>query len=314
MSNLNKLVHDNAHDALSDVNAAISLARLIKEKQPKLYKYLLDLRTKGRVSALVEKGDPVVYTSGRYPGEFEKTTVAVMAAPSADGRGALMYDMRVDPQELIKLTPAELAAKWSNREKDAPYFPVKQLTYNRCPAVAPLLVLDNTSAKRLQLDKKTITQNLNRLREAKEFGKNLQAAQEILQSARQTEIIPDEQKVDSLLYEGFVNGPDKTKTRVVRSSSAEELEKLDIKFDDQRLNLLLPLYKARNYLKILNEQEQTSWEKFRNERLVDGGDLSRAVLYFKRIGELSSQPKLSENDRYLLEELNLYGQSILPGA
>jgi exodeoxyribonuclease-1 len=42
----NGLMHDSPHDALSDVYATIAIARLIKEKQPKLFEYLLKLRNK----------------------------------------------------------------------------------------------------------------------------------------------------------------------------------------------------------------------------------------------------------------------------
>lgn len=72
LASVNKLAHDSAHDALSDVNASIAVARLIKNKQPKLFEYLLNMRGKTKVQALVGKGDPLIYTSGRYPGEFEK--------------------------------------------------------------------------------------------------------------------------------------------------------------------------------------------------------------------------------------------------
>ena len=51
LSSINKLDHDNAHDALSDVNATIALARLIRDKQPKLFDYLLSLRTKQAVQS-----------------------------------------------------------------------------------------------------------------------------------------------------------------------------------------------------------------------------------------------------------------------
>src|SRR5690606_4656946 len=36
----NGISHQDAHDALSDVRATIAMAKLVKEKQPKLYDYL----------------------------------------------------------------------------------------------------------------------------------------------------------------------------------------------------------------------------------------------------------------------------------
>jgi exonuclease I len=41
----NGIDHGHAHEALSDVRATIALARLIREKQPKLYDWLFQLRS-----------------------------------------------------------------------------------------------------------------------------------------------------------------------------------------------------------------------------------------------------------------------------
>jgi len=312
LSKLNNLEHANAHDALSDVKAVIALAMLIRNKQPKLFDYLLKLRDKKRIAALVTKGDPIIYTSGRYPAEYEKTTVAVMVAAHPERGASLMYDLRIDPDEFTKLTPAELAKLWSNRDKEAPYFPVKQLAYNRCPAIAPLSVLDAKSAVRLKIDSKNIDANLAKLQKAQDFGDKLIAALEITQPKSQTQAIVDQQKVDEQLYDGFVDGPDKTKMRVVRAADADGLADLQLDFADERLKLLLPLYKARNYPKSLNHDEQEAWENFRTERLLGGGNNSTAARFFRRLTELPGQMKLSKDSQYLLEELNLYGESILP--
>jgi exodeoxyribonuclease-1 len=60
MTAVNKLEHANAHDALSDVSAAIDIARLVKGKQPKLFSYLLEHRGKNKIAPLVSSGRPLV--------------------------------------------------------------------------------------------------------------------------------------------------------------------------------------------------------------------------------------------------------------
>ncbi|MBA3757495.1 exodeoxyribonuclease I [Candidatus Saccharibacteria bacterium] len=314
LSELNNLTHSNAHDALSDVMAVIGVAKLIKQKQPKLYDYLLKNRYKKEVQKLVEKNEPIIYSSGRYPGNYEKTTVTIAVAYPSDGRGALMYDLRIIPDSFTDLSSAELAAMWSKTGKDAPYFPVKRLAYNRCPVIAPFSVLDSKSEKRLHIDNKLVAENLQKLRKADSFGDRLLDSLQIMDRKRQTEIELNEQLVDELLYDSFISGTDKTKMSVVRASDPQELANLNIKFNDQRLNLLLPIYKARNFPKYLNDDEKAWWEKFRIAKLLAGGDNSRSSAYFKRIRGLSNQPGLTDQDKYLLEELNLYGQSIMPGA
>ncbi len=46
LTKFNKLDHENAHTALADVNATIAVAKLIRDKQPKLFEYLLSMRDK----------------------------------------------------------------------------------------------------------------------------------------------------------------------------------------------------------------------------------------------------------------------------
>jgi exodeoxyribonuclease-1 len=237
-----------------------------------------------------------------------------MVAAHPGKQAAIVYDLRVDPDEFTKLKPAELASAWQVRGKDTPYFPIKTLSYNRCPAVAPLSVLDGSSAVRLKIDSKSIDANLAKLQKSKDFGDKLVRAVEIIQPPSQPEMVVDSQKVDSQLYDGFVNGADKTKMSVVRAADANKLADLHLDFADERLKVLLPLYKARNYPQSLTSGEQKSWEEFRRQRLLSGGETSRAALYFKHLNELSTQSNLGKKAKYLLEELNLYGQLIVPEA
>lgn len=312
LSAVNKLEHVDAHDALSDVKASIALAELVKSKQPKLFNYLLQHRDKKKITPLVNSGQPLVYTSGRYPAEFEKTTVAAMLAENELKTGALMYDLRVDPDDFKDLSVAELAKRWTARGENTPYFPVKLLSYNKCPAVAPLSVLDKASAERLKLDKTIINRHVKKLHQAEGFGRKLQDALEIMWPKREAGLVTDPLEVDGQLYDGFVSDDDRTKMSVVRAAGFEDMGSLEIEFKDKRLNALLPLYKARNYPKGLTEQETTSWEDFRRHRLLDGKADSKAVNFFKRLDELANMPGIDNEKNYLIEELNLYAQSILP--
>ncbi len=310
LSAVNKLDHVDAHDALSDVNASIALARLLKSKQPKLFNYLLEHRSKNKVAPLVTSGKPLVYTSGRYPSEFNKTTVAVMVAQKDDKSGALMYDLRIDPDEFTALPSAELAKRWAARGEDVPYFPIKTMGFNRCPAIAPIEVLAKDNGyEKLQLHKETIKSHLQKLQKASGFDKKLLEALEIMWPKRQARLVADVQKVDGALYDDFVPNDDRTKMSVVRAAEPAKLSDLNLEFKDERLKLLLPLYKARNYPKQLSESELVDWDEFRRRKLVGSGSADN---FFKRLAEISKTPGLGGEKQYLLEELNLYAQSILP--
>lgn len=309
---LNGLDHSNAHDALNDVLATIAVAKMIRAKQPKLFEYLLEMRKKSEVERMVRNGKPFVYSSGKYSNDTEKTTVASFLVENPKS-GALVYDLRHDPTEWFGKTPEQLAEAWKwSKDKTKPRLPIKTLQYNRCPAIAPTSVLDDESKTRLKLDMAQIEEHRKLLDSNNEFVAKVLKALDILNKQQQTAFLSNAQLVDAQLYDGFFDNQDKVKMRAVRASAKDELSELDLSFKDARLTELLPLYKARNFPDTLSEEEQTAWESYRSHKLVDGNEASRAAKYFKRLGELSNETWLTDAQRYLLEELQLYGESILP--
>lgn len=312
LTKINGISHEDAHDALSDVQAVIDIAKLIKGKQPKLFDFLLGIRGKREAEMVAVSGQPFVYTSGKYDGAFEKTTVVAKLADHPKRQGALVFDLRYDPTEFTNMSAAELATAWrKRRDEPGPRLPVKTLQYNRCPAIAPLGVLDEQSKQRLDISLDTVQANLKKLAAAQLVPKVLEAL-ELLDAQQQTSFLQDELDVDARLYDGFIGDSDKNASKVVRAASAEELSSLNVSFKDERLSSLLPLYKARNYPKSLSDEERAAWEQFRQRKLLGGKQNSRLARYFNRLGELAVRTDLTAKQQYLLEELQLYGQSIMP--
>jgi len=313
LTSINNLEHIDAHNALSDVNATIAVARMIYNKQPKLFEYLLKLRDKKAVASLVSSNTPFVYVSGKYSSSYEKATVVIGLGEHPGKQGVLVYDLRNDPEDYVHMSPAELAMAWKERAEDqTKRFPVKTIQLNRCPAVAPLSVLDASAKKRTAIDLKQIEAHNESLIKYPNFYNNLLAALKIMDRATQSSLVIDEQQVDSQLYEGFFGDQDRTVMSVVRAADKSEIASLDITFNDNRLSKLLPLYKARNFTNILTTEEREEWEKFRATKLMAGGVKSIAQRYFDRLNELAQREQLTEQDKFILEELQLYGQSILP--
>lgn len=313
LTSVNKLEHTSAHDALSDVRATIAVARLIYNKQTKLFEYLLGMRHKRQVSDLVSSGEPFVYSSGRYASQHEKTTVAVYLADHPKKQAVLVYDLRHDPHQFLGLSIEELAKLMRfSKDPQAQRLPVKTLQYNRCPAVAPLGVLNAASQQRLQIDLKQIQANRQVLQQQPDFAKKVVQATELLATEHQARLLSSDIDVDAQLYDGFFGDPDKLTMSAIRASQPHEMADFAHKLTDQRLKTMLPLYKARNHAAHLTDEERAAWEAFRSRKLLHGGQSSRVNRFFTRLQELAQASHLSSDKQYLLEELQLYGQSILP--
>jgi len=102
----NGISHQAAHDALSDVYATIAVAKLIRDKQPRLYDYIYQHRQKHQLAQLLNlaKAQPVLHASGMYPSEICNTAMVLPLAPHPKNKnGIIVYDLRYDPQPLIDL-------------------------------------------------------------------------------------------------------------------------------------------------------------------------------------------------------------------
>lgn len=309
LSKENKLTHDKAHDALSDVEALIDVTRLLREKQPQLYDYLFKMRDKKEIKKLVNLDDkkPFVYSSGRYDTEFNKTTVAFPLTAGKNGN-VVVYDLRYDPAPLIDLSTKDLAAKLYAKydERKAEGFiklPVKELQYNRAPAIAPMGVLEqNNGWQKISLDLKSVEQHKKILMSAPHFAENIR---EIIQQCPEfaKAIDPEAQ-----LYDGFLSDRDRLRVETVRNASERELADFHPTFDDDRLPPLLLHYKARNYPKTLSEAEIDLWETWRASRI--NRQLPEFMASLSRLANLESD----EQKQFILSELQLWAESIVPAT
>jgi exodeoxyribonuclease-1 len=315
LTDLNKLEHSHAHDALSDVFATIEVAKMIQQKNQKLFEYLLKIRSKKEVDSLVSKGVPFVYSSGRYSSEFNYTTAATVLGAHPEKQGAyLVYDLRFDPEEYSNKSIDELEEMFNNQYGEgAKRFPVKIMHNNKCPALAPLNVVTEKNWKDIQLEKTTVEQNYLKLAANENLKLKIIELFRRNQQQIQTRFISDEQTVDEQLYDGFFDRGDKNKMRVVRAAEVDDLVDLSFDFDDPRLRSLLILYKARQYPASMNESEQEYWNNYKknslNQKQTDG--TSKIESFFKRLEQLAEIHQSDPNKIYLLEELQLYAQSIM---
>ena len=307
LSGANGLDHVKAHDALSDVEALIAVTRLIKDKQPRLYDHLFKLRDKNEIKKLVNLDDkqPFVYVSGRLGGEFNSASVAFPLTAGKNGN-IVVYDLRYDPAPFLGLSQNDLAKKlyatWEERQKDGFIkLPVKELQYNKAPAVAPMGVLSQGDGwKNIGLDEATIVKNRNKLLSVPAFAENLRSL---------FEKKPDYKKStdpEGQLYDSFVPDIDKVRIESVRNASERDLADFHPNFVDERLSPLLLHYKARNFPKTLAEDESIAWEKWRSARIS-----AELPAFMKSLSGLMATTK-DDNKQFILQELQLWAESVLP--
>ena len=315
LARTNGLVHEAAHDALSDVRATIALARLIRKTNLKLFDFCLGLHKKTRVlaelglPASAQMSRPFLHVSGMFPPE--RGCLALMfplATHPANKNEVLAWDLAHDPSELPLLDAATLRLRLFTKSADLPEgvqrLPIKSVHLNKSPMVVRnLQTLTPAMATRWGVDKEKA------LRHA-EIAAGLPDMSAIWPQVfrRPAEAAPD---VDENLYGGFIGNDDRRRLNQLREMSAAELAHSRTGFDDERLPELVFRYRARNFLQTLSPEDAARWEAHRAARLLEGEGGARNVdALFEEIDALAETA--DERAEAILGALYDYAESIAP--
>ena len=289
LASANGLKQHRAHDALSDVEALIELARLIRRRQPRLFDFHFGLRRKQQALQLLDvaHGTPIVHVSSRYPATRGcLAIVAPLAMHPTNANGVIVYDLDVDPAPLLELDADDIAERVfvarNDLPEDIPRIPLKLVHANRSPALAPLSVLKGVDSARIALDVERALRHREMLAGQTGLARKLRAvfaAQPAFDAASDAELA---------LYSGFLPDADKRLLRDVRNSSADKLGSASFVFKDPRYAELLFRYRARNWPASLSDDEADHWQAFRRQRLTTSSALTTLTLdeYFALIQQL----------------------------
>lgn len=311
----NGLLHESAHDALSDVRATIALARLIKTTQPKLFDFCFGLHKKDHVMAELglptakAQARPFLHISGMFAPE--RGCLALMwplAMHPGNKNELLAWDLAQDPSELASLNAEQIRLRLFTKTDDLPAgvtrLPVKSVHLNKSPMVMRnLKVLSPAMAQRWGLDLPVQLQHAAVARDLPDMS--------AIWAQVFTRVDAGPMDVDEDLYGGFVGNSDRRRLNDLRQRQPEELASARPAFDDARLGELLWRYRARNFPHSLSADELARWEAHRAARLFEGQGGARTVEALSaEIDQLSDAA--SERDEQILAALYDYAELIAP--
>ena len=309
LSKANHIVHEHAHDALSDVYATIAMAKLIKQHQAKLVDFTLSLRNKHKVLELLALGQykPLVHISGRYPNKRHNLAVIVpLCANPLNDKEIIVYDLSVAAEQFFSLSIEDLRERlFTGQDKlndGLTRLPIKTLHTNKCPVIAPITVLRPEDCIRLNLNLDEIALNLEVLKKNLEFVDKLQSLYSKRNEAAHTD-------PELMIYSGgFFGNHDKQLMHQIREASPDQLDMIKPSFNDQRLDTLWFRYRARNWPEALSEQEKKTWKAFCKQRLHHGNPSA-----WQKFTDAIKHLELNGDEKNpVLQELREYADSVRP--
>jgi exodeoxyribonuclease-1 len=318
LSAANGLAHASAHDALSDVRATIALARLLRQRQPKLFDFCLALRKKDRVAqelglpTTLREARPFLHVSGRFGAA--RGCIAVMAPLAmhpSNKNELLAWDLSADPAELADLKPDDIRARLFTASADLPEgvarLAIKGVHLNKSPIViGQLKTLRPELAQRWGIDFGLAQTHLEHLRALPDLSALWP------QVYARPAPAGGQADVDEDLYGGFLGDADRRRLTQLRALDPRELAVARTGFDDERLPELLLRYRARNFPDTLNADEARQWAAHRADRLLHGhGGALTVQALFDRIDTLAESVE-DERGQGVLEALYEWGEQLAP--
>lgn len=312
LSAANGLLHESAHDALSDVVATIALARLIKEGQPQLYAHCFALSDKRLAlqemdvtlkSPFIHVGRGAVQTAG------VRVMMPLIRHPS-NRNEVIAWDLSKDPRQLLDIDAETMRKRLFTRYEDRPEgfepMPLHCIAANKAPAVFKLNALSRERAVELGIDLDAALARVPVMRgvlDAADLPKLLQVV-----FARE----PVECDADEALYTGFVGSDDRRMLDQLRCMDPANFASIQPAFSAPRLDELFLRYKARHYPTFLSQRELDRWEEHRFRKLVTGDSGSRTVAMVRAsVARCRHQPAGSSTpidpaDAHVLDEVLAY--------
>ncbi len=306
LTEANGISHEKAHDATSDVYATIAMAKLIKEKCPKLFNYYFELRNKNKVKALidVDQMTPLVHVSGMFGSARANIgLVAPITWHPANTNAVAVVDLSQDISPLLELSADEITDRLYTRHDelgDRLPIPLKLVHINKCPFLAIEKTLLPENAERLGIDPVVCHANLDVLK------KHPQLADVISDVFAQQRAFDHLDNVDTMLYDGFFSFEDKKAFAKIRNATPENLAKLKSSSSDKRFSDLFFRYRARNFPDTLTIDELSQWKTHKLSVLEPiKSD------YFSELELFSEQYKDDQKNLQVIDSLFKFAQDII---
>jgi len=281
----NGFAHENAHDALADVEATIHMARLVRDRAPAIWAALMPLADKGDVTARVLSGKPLVlveYHMGR-----PTARPVIGCAQCADNPTMLgVFDLTRDPVEIVDLDGDALVEAMRGPDRA-----IRTVFANRMPAVVDLrLVADLAST--LGIAPETLHSRADAVMRAEAFPQRVAEA-----LAKRYPPFEAAKIVEARIYEGFPSPADQRRMTAFHQAPPSGRAKIVETFEDDRLKELgrrLVFYEHPQALDPQRRSVLAEWIKNRRQGRADvtaGRTLADAL---EEIGEISASGEVGD--------------------
>ncbi|AAO27208.1 exodeoxyribonuclease I [Buchnera aphidicola str. Bp (Baizongia pistaciae)] len=294
----NNIVHNVAHNASSDVYATMNIAKLIKQKKPKLFNFFFKYRTKKAILTLIDVNslNPIVYIS-RFFGvvnRYISYIVPILWHP-INSNILVSIDLSQDVQKILNFFKRNSILNVNYKEIFL--MGIRFIYVNRCPILIPTNVIRMKDRIRLRINYKLFQNNLVLLRKNIFLKKKLKKFLCSIAEAPKY----NGSNVDLKMYNSFFSYIDNNVIKNIHSTLPKRIKINFMKYDN-RINQLFILFLARYRPDMLDYSEKYFWI----QRYLNIFSYANIQKYENKILKLIVKYKNHVRNVQLLEELFEY--------
>lgn len=313
LSIANGIIHENAHDAFSDVEATIELMKIIKNKDPEFFNKIFNLRKKEKVAEFLSnyENKPFLHISSFYGKENYSMAVVKKIADHPTNKNAIIaFNLMKDAQMLVDLDPEEIkrilyAKKEELIEEGLDRIGLQVIKTNTCPIFSDLDDIKsrasefNLQGDILRTNNKILTLYSNQIK-SKVF--------EVFNTKYNNEEVDS----DLMIYTGGFFAPNDMKEfeNCLKSVKNGTLHSFYTNSQNNRVKEMIFKFKARNYPETLDEMEIEQWNNYKKERLTNKDIAELTFETFEEEMKIAREKYTEEGHIQVLNEIQEYVENL----
>ena len=215
--------HENAHDAMGDVEATIHLARLVRDRAPEIWDRMMQLSRK-RDAANILESEEILCLTRYWRGQAHNRYVTECGVDPTYDASRAVFDLKQDPQPYLDMTAGELV-----HEMNKSPAVVRAVRTNAQPILMP-----NTAAPDALIEQSLPFEEL--ARRASMITENIEFQNRVGEALanRYSEKEPSPH-VEQQIYDGFASSGDQVLMQKFHDVPWEDRLRIAMEMDDLRM-------------------------------------------------------------------------------
>lgn len=285
----NNLMHEEAHEAMSDTLATLALARLARDRAPAVWEAMLNTRNKQLAHRFIDEQEVFCFTDKAFK---QSSILATKISANPDNPAEVaIYDLSHDPVHYLDVAKNDMKYLLKTSPR-----PIRIVKTNQNPILTPISEL-NAGISGHDVPEATLLERARAVQGHPDFADNVADA-----VANRYPTWPDAEYVEQRIYEGFPSRADQNLMEAFHRAPWDERLEIVGQLEDDRYRELGERLIWAERPDVLDEGAQQRHDGWCRERLQAEGNVPW-VTVGKAVDEYGELKASGRGEEHLLNEI-----------